>query len=78
MRIPYNVAYQSNFVLTAGKRPTSRILYATDGVNVPEVSEVDAPVVASWKSQDLNNDRSLVVRTYDVAVPFNPARRGCS
>ncbi|MBY3157366.1 hypothetical protein HFO56_34130 [Rhizobium laguerreae] len=65
MRIPYNVAYQVNFVLNDGKRPTSRVLYEADGVNVPDVSGEDAPIVASWKSQETNASRSFRVRTFD-------------
>jgi hypothetical protein len=65
MRIPYNVAYQVNFVLNDGKRPTSRVLYEADEVDVPEVSAADAPVVASWKDQQMNDIRTFEVRTFD-------------
>lgn len=52
MRIPYNVAYQVNFVLRGGKRPTSRVLHAADEIDIPEVSGVDAPIVATWRSDN--------------------------
>ncbi|MCV9964234.1 hypothetical protein OIU34_20320 [Pararhizobium sp. BT-229] len=63
MRIPYNVAYQVNYILKDGKRPTSRILYEADEVDVPAVSGTDAPVVATWKSED--RTKSFEVRAFD-------------
>jgi hypothetical protein len=76
MRISYNVAYHANFVLTDGKRPTSRILYQAADVNVPEVSGVDAPVVASWKTTETtNNSVSVHVRTFDGRF-FEPIWQG--
>lgn len=76
MRIPYNVAYQANFVLNDGKRPTSRVLYEAADVNVPEVSDTDAPVVASWKSTEIANEPvPLHVRIFDGRF-FEPIWQG--
>lgn len=63
MRIPYNVAYQVNYILNVGKRPTSRVLHEADEVDVPEVSDEDSPVVATWKNEDLTT--SFEVRAFD-------------
>ncbi|MCS4088522.1 hypothetical protein [Rhizobium sp. BK176] len=76
MHIPYNVAYQANFVLNDGKRPTSRVLYEADSVDVPEVSGTDAPVVASWKStENTNYPDDFLVRTFDGRF-FQPIWQG--